>query len=384
MNDLTRQVTNLIGYLVKVSAPGKRTRTGVVLGPAPGARNRGLRLAVSADRAIPFDPAQWTITVLHDDEYSYGNLPLDLLAARTALRIERHREPAPGQTLVALYKLRRSYADLYAICDTVPRAPLSPARAAAWTAARTCARCAATSPRPLPQLEHRKGYCGPCRNLLAFERWCEQSRTVQAEAAEWARGVLADPAAVLVTVDRGWDIKHVRAEEIGGALIFDQRVRTIEDLDANWWEDTPEKKAARHAKYDGSIGPRGFEHYARHLTQDQARMIGWSERDTWSGGGVSLPAIDRQDAVGERLALFSGVAPQRHGYWFPVPRLPWSNYPPTYVPYTSHQALRGGSLITELAHLRTLLNLMAHNTPPPPSWVNPTTREVVVDKSGRA
>lgn len=380
MAETTKPVTDLIGYLVKITAPGKRARVGVVLPPRPRARNRGLRLAVSADRSIPF-PTEGTITVQHDDEYSFGNLPLELLAARTALREERRREPAPDQKPIALYKLRRGYAELYAICDTVPMPALSPARAAAWAEARTCARCAHVSKRPMLELDDRKRYCSSCRHTIAFERWCDQSRIVQAEAAEWARGVLADPAAVLIA-SSGGAIKHIRAEPVSGTVIFDLRVRGINDLAGlAWRDDSPEKRAERREKYAGTVGPDEFATLAAPLTD--ARMIGWYEQDRSSGTGHNpIPHIKNGDRVSERLALFSGVAPHRNsGYYFPTPRLPWSNYPPTYVPYTSHRALRDGdSRITEIAHLRTLLHLMAHNTPPAPSWVDPTTRQVIVDR----
>lgn len=378
MADLTDRVTDLIGYLVKISAPGKRDRTGVVLPAKPGARKAGLRLAVSADRAIPLDPAQWTIKVLHDDEYSYGHLPLELLAARTALRIEHNREPGPDQKPVAIYKLRRDIADLYAICDTKPRTKLSPARAAAWTEARTCAGCSKPSRRPLPELRPlRTRYCADCARNVTFERWCEQSRAAQAAAAEWAREVLADPAAVLIASDRGRNIRHMCAETVGGALIFDVRVRGIDDIDSGWYDDTPEKKAERHQRYAGTIGPAELAGLAASIAE--ARGIGWTERD----GHVNvarvtlLPRIKPEDAVEDRLALFSGVAPPNARRWFPEPKIPWGYVPATYPPYTMHQELRAGeSCITEIAHLRTLLALMAHNRPPAPSWKNPTTGQV--------
>jgi hypothetical protein len=46
-----------------------------------------------------------------------------------------------------------------------------------------------------------------------------------------------------------------------------------------------------------------------------------------------------------------------------------------------HRELHAGeSRITEIAHLRTLLSLMAYNTPPAPSWINPATNELVTPK----
>jgi hypothetical protein len=384
MADLTERVTNLIGYLVKISAPGKRDRTGVVLPPRPGARKAGLRLAVAADRAIPFNPADWTIKVLHDDEYSYGNLPLELLAARTALRIEHNREPAPDQKPVAIYK-RRDIADLYAIVDTLQRTKLSPARAAAWAEARTCAGCSKPSRRPLPELRPlRTRYCAGCVRDVTFKRWCEQSRAAQAAAAEWAREVLADPAAILIASGRGWNITHLRIETVGGALVFDGRVRSIDDLDSGWYDDTPEKKAERHQRYAGTIGPAELAGLAASISE--ARGIGWTERDGHVNGArvTPLPRIKPEDAVEDRLALFSGVAPPNARRWFPEPKIPWSYVPATYPPYTMHRELRAGeSCITELAHLRTLLSLMAHNKPPAPSWINPTTRERMIAKDDK-
>lgn len=381
MADDTPRLTNLIGYLVKISAPGKRDRTGVVLPAKPGARNPGLRLAVSADRAIPFDPAQWTISVLHDDEYSYGNLPLDLLAARTALRIEHHREPAPDQRPVAIYKLRRDIAELYAIVDTQPRAKMSPAREAAWHNARTCVRCGTKSRRPLLAIDNGGRHCGSCLTTMAFERWCEQSRAMQAEIGEWARDVLADPAAVLIASDRGWNIRHLRAETVKGALIFDVRARNIDDIETGWYDDNPEKKAERRQRYAGTIGPVELAGLAASIAE--ARTIGWDRRDSFlEGSRVNpIPIIKPADAIQDRLALFSGVAPQRYGPWFRQPKIPWDYVPPRYPPYTMHRELRDGeSRITEIAHLRTLLSLMAHNTPPAPSWVNPTTNQVITAK----
>lgn len=374
-------MTDLIGYLIKASAPGKRTREGVVLPPRPGSRNRSLRLAISADRTIPFDPAQWTIAILHNDEYSYGNLPLELLAARTALRIERHREPAPGQKPVALYKLRRDVADLYAIVDTKPLPDLSPARAAARTARRTCSRCADQRPRPLPEHTDGNRYCSKCAPQVAFERWCRQSRAMQGQITVWARAVLADPATVLIAGDRSWDIRHLRAETLAGTVIFDVRIRSIDDLDdVSWSGDTPEKAADRRTHYAGTVGRSQFAPIAAALTD--ARLIGWTENAAHTGDAVTeIPHVKPGDAVDDRVALFSGVAPQRHGDWFPEPKIPWMYIPTTYPPYTMHRTLLAGdSLTTELAHLRTLLNLMAHNTPPAPSWVNPTTRQLITAK----
>jgi hypothetical protein len=375
-------VIDLTGCLIKATAPGKRTVRGVVLPPRPRSRTGRLRLAVAERKAAaPFDPEQWTVTRLAGPGYSYGDLPADLLATRTMLRTEMRREPGPKQRPIGDYKLRKGTADLYAVADTVPLPELSPARAAVWTAARTCGRCGKQALRPLPEHADLGRYCSACRTAAGFERWCEQSREAQTETVEWARAVLADPAAVLIAGDCGWDIRRLRAETVAGSVIFDVRLRGVDDLDRlAWANDTPEKAAQRLEKYADTIGATQFAPHAAALTG--TRLIGWYDNDAGTGHAhiPAMPRIARADAVCERLALFSGVAPSAGGHWFPKPRIPWMHRPPTYVPYRSHQALRDGdSLTTEIAHLRTLLNLMAHNTPPAPSWVNPATREVVVD-----
>ena len=171
-----------------------------------------------------------------------------------------------------------------------------------------------------------------------------------------------------------------RAETLAGAVVFDVRIRGFDDLDGHWHNDTEEQRAERHTRYAGTIGPAAFKPHTDALTD--ARMIGWDQYASSTGHGYSsIPPVKRQDSVSERLALFSGVAPQHYGTWFPEPKIPWSNYPPTYPPYTMHRALcenGDSSLVAVIANLRTLLHLMAHNNPPAPSWVNPTSGKITV------
>lgn len=363
----------LIGCLIRADAPNRRTRRGVLLPPkSPRFRHR---LTVDGKPPIPFNPDGWTITVLAGPLYRHSELPAEHLATRTMLKTELRRQPAPGQKPVAEYKLRKGTADLFAVADTEPMAALSPARAASWTAMRTCQRCGKERPRPIPEQDGVRN-CSDCRKTLAFECWKEQSRRAQAEAAAWAREVLDDPAAVLVARSKGWDITRYRAETVAGEPLLDERVRGIDNVD----DDSPyfstpadpeqaaEMIVARRAKYDGTISKTHLAHLAPAFTD--FRLIGWYQQ--CATGNVGIGHINSDDVLSERLALWSGVAPANGApYWYPEPRMPWSYHPPTFVPYNTHRSLDEDNLPARISNLRTLLHLMAHSTPPEPSVHRP-------------
>lgn len=366
---------SLIGCRIITAADRRRTVTGVVLPPAPRAITSTLRLAVDGTaRPRPFIPDQWTITVLAGPVYSYGNLPVEHLASRTMLRVERRRQPARGQRPIAEYRLRRGTADLYAVADTKPMPQLSDTRADAWTRARTCHRCSKPAPRPFPTHTDGGRYCSPCREQIAVDHWTEQSRAAQDETALWARAVLDDPAAVLIAHDGSWKIRRIRAETIAGTVIADVRVRTFDDLSVVALPgDGPDEIAAREAAYAGSIGPAGYAEAAPALAV--SRIIGWDYNCRLVGHGSSHVAdIALTDVVEDRLALWSGVSsPYRLGDYYMPPRIPWDWTPRTYPPYSAHLELRRGpggadrDPAAELRHLRTLIHLMAEQEPPQPT-----------------
>lgn len=365
---------SLIGCLITATAPRRRALRGVVLPPAPRAITNTLRVAVDGTaRPRPFIPDQWTITILAGPVYSYGILPVEHLASRTMLRTEQRRQPAPGQKPIAEYRLRRGTADLYAVADTKPMPQLSDNRADAWTRARTCHRCSKPGPRPFPSHADGGRYCSACREQLAVDRWTEQSRAAQDDAALWARAVLDDPAAILITHDREWKIRRIRAETVAGTVIADVRVRTFDDLGMlAYHSDGPTEIADREAAYAGSIGPAGYAETAPALAV--SRIIGWDYNCRQTGHGMTHVAdIALDDVVEDRLALWSGVSsPHRFGDYFQSPRIPWSWTPRTYPPYSAHLELRSRKgddvdLGAELRHLRTLIHLMAEQEPPQPS-----------------
>lgn len=359
---------NLIGCLIRAEAPKRRTRRGVLLAPK-GPRGISYRLTVDGKPPIPFNPNEWAITVLAGPLYRYGELPVEHLATRTMLKTELRRQPATRQKPVAEYQLRKGTAALFAVADTEPMAPLSPVRAASWTAMRTCDRCGTERPRPIPENDGVR-HCSDCRKTLAFEGWCERSRRAQADSAAWARGVLDDPAAVLVARSTGWDITRYRAETVDGQLLLDEQVRGIDNLDRviHRPDMTAKQIAAWRAKYDGTIGKTRLAELAPSLAT--SRLVGWYQQ--CATGNVGIGRIDQNDVLAERLALWSGVAPANGApYWYPEPRMPWSYHPPTFVPYNTHRSLDENNLPAQISNLRTLLHLMANSTPPEPSVHRP-------------
>jgi hypothetical protein len=361
----------LIGCLIKATAPGKRTMRGVVLPPAAGARTPLPRLDgdVSRRPTVPmrFNPDDWTITVEAGPDYSYGNLPAEQLATATMLRTELRL--MPNGKVLGTYRTRDGAAALYAVADAVPMAPLSPARAAAWTAARTCIRCGEAKRRPLPNYPSAGRLCDTCQATVAAERWTERARAAQADAAAWARDILAGPNILLIARDGNYDRPHVRVEWLTALsqsdgdplVIFDGRLRKVDEprhFDDEWW--TPERIQAWHDKYEGTMPPSEFRKIVE--SYGALRIIAWSERDRWFDVENGLPFVAAGDELGERLALWSGEAPHRSGNWYPEPRLPWGYYPQHFPLHTTHRALRhAGNLPAEIASMRMLLHVMAGN-----------------------
>lgn len=155
--------------------------------------------------------------------YRYGQLP-DGLATTTMLRRMRRR-PAPGQEPVGTLIYRRSkHAALFEIAASEELPALPAGRQAAWTAARTCARCAATSSTPWPlTYDSDRRRCPDCvgaeRLAAARPSWY----ALRAQAVDWARDVLADPDSVLLAlyrVDWGCPIE-VHATTTDGQVLVD-------------------------------------------------------------------------------------------------------------------------------------------------------------------
>lgn len=366
MTDLNK----LIGCLIKVTADGRRTRHGVLLPPAP--RGHTLRLTVDGRAPIRFDPGAWTITRIAGPVYGFGELPAEHLATQTMLTTEKRMQPAPGQNAIATYKVRKGTVPLYAVADAAPMTALSPARAQAWNDARTCRRCLKFSARPWTEYGDAGRLCTGCQLVIADERWTAQARVAQAEAAKWARGVLADPDVLLIARTREFAKPRIRIETLGAdgaaTVVFDGRVRQIDDpgsiqFSPTW---TPEKAQAWIDTYADTTSPSEFRQLAD--TLHEARTIAWHPGDRSIHIAHDLPLVQFGDSVDTRLALWSGESPMRTGWWYPEPRIGWSYYPQRCAPYTAHSQLRGNdNPEAEIASLRTLLLLMANSPAPEPT-----------------
>lgn len=163
--------------------------------------------------------------------YRVTEIP-DGLATKTMLARQRRR-PAPGQPAAAiLFYHGNKHTPLYTVAAAQPLPPLPPGRQAAWTAARTCARCAATNETPYQSIENGRRLCLDCvvaeRAAAVWPSWLR----LRAAAVSWARDVLIDPDTVLLAAYRltDWDGPiHVHAATVGGQVLVDVVARSRYD-----------------------------------------------------------------------------------------------------------------------------------------------------------
>ncbi|MFB4294832.1 hypothetical protein ACBI99_44885 [Nonomuraea sp. ATR24] len=196
-------------------ASGEPPSAGVLLPPAePGGP---LRLHLDDDTVITLAPAEWTITPvpatwprcpIGRPLYRPGQIPHQL-ATEQGLRYRRHHLAA-GQPPVATFKDTRGRRGnttfpLYAVADAEPFAPRADHQITRVVQARTCSGCGARREHPYPLgLDGRSRYCTDCAAPAADAWWQAHRAADRALAAEWAHGVLGDPAALLVISTPTW------------------------------------------------------------------------------------------------------------------------------------------------------------------------------------
>lgn len=239
----------LIGQRVTATSTGssKRRLRGVLL---PAVREGGrLRLHADSGGVVALNPAGWLIapeTGMAERRkdrrrtecpagrplYRHGDLPALQLATVTMLRRARRRV-ADGQQPIASYMTYRDYAPLYAVADAVAMPPLSPARQAAWDTARTCVTCVTRAATPYERGPDGERHCEPCQEPAAEAWWHAQRAKDRTAGTEWARGVLADPAAVLIYSANTVPSSCLRVETLDGEVLIevDLRAEPIPD----WW-----------------------------------------------------------------------------------------------------------------------------------------------------
>ncbi|MFI7249813.1 hypothetical protein [Micromonospora chalcea] len=131
--------------------------------------------------------------------YRVGEIP-DGMATATMLRRQRRR-PAEGQPAVALlFYHGNKHAPLYEVSASATLPALSPRRQAAWTAARTCARCATTRDTPLARHHGGRRLCLGCNRLERLAAARPAWLTLRQQAVDWARTALLDRDVVLIAL----------------------------------------------------------------------------------------------------------------------------------------------------------------------------------------
>lgn len=138
------------------------------------------------------------------EQYKTWDSVPDTLATKTQLG-KMGLKPAKGQKPAAIkagWKRYGSY-DLFEIALAVPKRKLTEAQAEALNAARVKAMTTTCCNRYVGVINWREkgNMCLSC-----YEEWQEQQhqamlKEAETEASEWARGVLADPAAVILDTE---------------------------------------------------------------------------------------------------------------------------------------------------------------------------------------
>lgn len=238
-------VSHLYGHLVVARGPRRRTRSGLLLPPAPGSRSALPRLQSEGESdAARFDPAGYTVepvfgaaALSHTHRgrpvYRHAELPgTALLATKTTLFHEMRRKPADPESPLAYFYSKHGdgYFALYSTVDAIALPELSPKRQAAWNAARTCADCGKTNSSPLPnQITAAQRYCQKCWPDARAADFVARQRPIQLQQAEWATQVLADPDVILAgheILDRSrgrrfLGLSRTRIENLAGEVLLD-------------------------------------------------------------------------------------------------------------------------------------------------------------------
>lgn len=138
------------------------------------------------------------------NQYSKWEEVPDTLATKTKLN-EMGLKPAKDQRPVAIKRGWKSYPDydLYEIAVAVPKRKLSEAQAQALEAARKKAMTTTCCGRLTNTINWREygDMCWRCWEAEQERRHQEFLKEAEQEAAEWARGVLADERAVILDTE---------------------------------------------------------------------------------------------------------------------------------------------------------------------------------------
>jgi hypothetical protein len=326
--------SRLVGLEVTISSPGSQPWNGVFLPSAGHTRRREARVSVTHR---PFDPpAPGDVTTIdlaavfidpmpgQVDAYPrgpgglplyLGSIPADAVATPHDLEAVHHRLLSSRTQAVAWCYVDDVPTELYAIADAHPIPQLRLVDQAAWTQARTCARCGKRQFDRFPQNHFGPPYCpSPCRNDEAKDRWLARRARDREDVTRWAREIRAIPNAIWIHSTWGVVTPLLMGSFLTGDVLDNRPAVSVVPGDR-----------------PGSRRPDGSPHIA-HLADVAstasrlagARIIAW-DRD--SAAIIDNPHF--RDVVGDdTLALLDGdVFQDRYARWL---GLPYSEHPDDY------------------------------------------------------
>lgn len=233
------------------------------------------------------------------EEYTSWDKVPDTLATKTTLG-KMGLKPAKDQTPVAVKRGWKSYPDydLYEIALAVPKRKLSEAQAAALAEARRKAMTTTCCNRYTGTINWREkgNMCWQCWYAEQERRHQEFLKEAEREASEWARGVLSDPAAVILdTETTGLEgrIVEISIIKTDGSILLD----TL----ANPECPIPENASAIHGITDEMVkdAPTFSQVYeqVKQITQAASRVVIYNaEFDTsiliWDCYRAGLPPLE--------------------------------------------------------------------------------------------
>lgn len=236
--------------------------------------------------------------------YRHGEIP-ETLATQTMLRRIR-RLLATGQKPVATYWTGREYAPLYETAASAEMPALSPGRAAARAAARTCPDCGKTRVSPFVRGVDGVRRCDDHLEPAAEAWWHARVAAGRAEAAQWAAGVLADQGVLLARETMTAAVNTAHVETLDGTVL----------LSATHWTDPPSLYGRLETRAPAPVEPADLVDRVQALVG--RRIIGPPAAPWWSSTlGTLIRAVERVASIDGDLTLRPGDDAERHlAAWF--------------------------------------------------------------------
>lgn len=188
------------------------------------------------------------------------------LATVTTLKKHR-RQPAPDQEPAGCYWTGHDYVLLYDAELAVDMPAMTPGRQRRYDEARTCADgCGFTSLDPLALGWDKKRYCSKCFRPAMERLWRAERAADRPAITAWARGVLDDPATVLVAKVPQQYWQEIVVQDLSGAVLLDAKVRSS-SVDSDWLQERPEL-------FEDSVDPRTIVEQL--LALGGRRLVAWT------------------------------------------------------------------------------------------------------------